>query len=125
MPNRPQGIKKLPAVRAGLAGQILPVGLANPVAGKVFVVHTKKRPGMNRAVLDVRWCCRAASKSRREGYFSRCMRMMPSRYFSMKGSETPLRTLRRKYFSKAILARCTHLPEVDQLTLRGGFCGRA
>ena len=30
-----------------------------------------------------------------------------------------------KYFSKAILARCTHLPFEDQFTLRGGTCGRA
>ena len=27
-----------------------------------------------------------------------------------------------KYFSKAILARCTHLPSENQFTLRGGIC---
>ena len=31
----------------------------------------------------------------------------------------------RKYFSKPILAACTHLPCDDQLTLRGGICGCA
>src|ERR1017187_2557391 len=30
-----------------------------------------------------------------------------------------------KYFSKAIFARCTHLPFLDQVTLRGGICGSA
>ena len=37
----------------------------------------------------------------------------------------PLFILRMKYFSKAILARCTHLPSLNQLTLRGGICGSA
>ncbi|EWS64803.1 hypothetical protein Y695_01956 [Hydrogenophaga sp. T4] len=30
-----------------------------------------------------------------------------------------------KYFSNATLARCTHLPSLNQLTLRGGICGSA
>src|SRR5512137_2047114 len=41
------------------------------------------------------------------------------------GSELPVLILRMKYFSKAILARCTHLPFLNQLTLRGGICGSA
>src|SRR5690606_17017922 len=44
---------------------------------------------------------------------------------SKAGSETPFLTLRRKYFSKAILAKCTHLPFLNQVTLRGGICGTA
>ncbi len=55
-------------------------------------------------------------------------RSMPSAlstYFSNAGSELPVFILRMKYFSKAILARCTHLPFLNQFTLRGGICGSA
>src|SRR3989338_6118478 len=41
------------------------------------------------------------------------------------GSEVPFFILRIKYFSKALLARCTHLPSKNQFTLRGGICGIA
>src|SRR3989344_4318915 len=41
------------------------------------------------------------------------------------GSELPDFILFRKYFSKAIFPRCTHLPFLNQLTLRGGICGKA
>jgi hypothetical protein len=44
-----------------------------------------------------------------------------STYFSYMGSEVPLRIFRMKYFSNAIFARCTHLPFLNQLTLRGGI----
>src|SRR6185437_8448122 len=37
----------------------------------------------------------------------------------------PERILPRKYFSKPILAACTHLPCADQLTFRGGIWGWA
>ena len=30
-----------------------------------------------------------------------------------------------KYFSNAIFAKCTHLPFLDHVTLRGGICGSA
>ena len=48
------------------------------------------------------------------------MRAMPSAfmtYFSNTGSLLPMRILSRKYFSKATLARCTHLPTLAQVTL--------
>src|SRR3990167_6578293 len=41
------------------------------------------------------------------------------------GSEVPFFILRMKYFSKAILARCTQYPSPNQFTLRGGIWGRA
>lgn len=37
----------------------------------------------------------------------------------------PVFILRMKYFSKPILARWTHLPFLNQFTLRGGICGSA
>ena len=45
--------------------------------------------------------------------------------FSYRGSVVPDFILRRKYFSKPTLARCTHLPSANQFTLRGGICGSA
>src|SRR6266581_457932 len=45
--------------------------------------------------------------------------------FSNTGSVVPFFILRMKYFSKATLARWTHLPSENQFTLRGGICGRA
>src|SRR3990167_8862179 len=56
---------------------------------------------------------------------SRTMPKALSTYFSYTGSELPFLILRMKYFSNAILARCTHLPFLNQLTLRGGICGSA
>src|SRR5665647_342809 len=54
--------------------------------------------------------------------------MMPRAFitiFSKRCSEVPFFILRIKYFSKAILARWTHLPSENQFTLRGGIRGSA
>ena len=54
-------------------------------------------------------------------YLSRSMPIIFSTYFSKAGSVSPFFILRMKYFSKPTLARCTHLPFLNQLTLRGGI----
>ena len=71
------------------------------------------------AAIDLRVC--AALR-----YFS--SRSIPnalSTCFSYRGSDVPFFILYMKYFSNATLAKCTHLPFLNQLTLRGGICGRA
>ena len=57
----------------------------------------------------------------RHDYFRRTTPISLSTYFSYTGSVLPFFILRMKYFSKPILARCTHLPFLNQLTLRGGI----
>jgi len=62
---------------------------------------------------------------RLQTYFRRSIPIVLSTYFSNNGSDVPFFILRRKYLSNAIFARCTHLPFLNQVRLRGGICGIA
>ena len=57
--------------------------------------------------------------------FSLAMPSLCMTAFSQQGTDVPLRTLRRTYLPHPVLARCTHLPDDDQLTWRGGIHGCA
>ena len=84
--------------------------------------YPRKMFGTSRPVSELLLHLRRETPIRRHADCSRLPIPIALRIaFSKKGSLTPRFIFIRKYFSRAILARWTHLPFFAQVTLRGAI----